>query len=127
MIYNYINLQKPNFKAMIDYLNKELDSDHELVDKLISTLSKQNFGKELIPSGKDFLIKIQESGWISSDDPSPLYDLLESVNRHDIVHKAKLQALVQGMFFINFVLINYNASLYIHDRRCYRIRKTKRG
>lgn len=92
-------LQKPNFEAIIAYIGKELDHDKELLDKLISVSSKQKFKRELIPSGKDFLMKVQENGWISPDNPNHLYDLLERVNRHDIVHKAKLEALVHGMLF----------------------------
>ena len=91
-------MQKPNFEAIIAYIEKELDCDKELLDKLISVSSKQKFKRELIPSGKDFLMKVKENGWISPDNPEPLYDLLERVNRHDIVHKAKLEALVHGMF-----------------------------
>lgn len=92
-------MQKPNFEAMISYVEKELKCDGELLDDLIGASSKQKFKKELMPSGRDFLMKLKESGWISPDNPTPLYDLLERVNRHDIVHKAKLEALVHGMFF----------------------------
>ena len=97
-------IQKPNFEAMINYVHKELDHDQELLKSLISASNKQKFGKEVIPSGQDFLTKVQESGWISPVDPNPLYDLLEEINRHDIVHKAKLEALVHGMFTINFIV-----------------------
>ena len=86
-------MQKPNFEAMIATIGKELDHDQELLDTLISASS---IHKDLFSSEQDFLTQVQESGWISSDNPDPLYNALEKVNHH-IVHKAKLEALVHGM------------------------------
>ncbi len=80
---------------MITYIEKELECDDELLDKLISAPKEQ---KKFTPSGRDFLTKMKESGWIAPDNLTPLYDLLERANRHDIVHKAKLEGLVHGMF-----------------------------
>ena len=80
---------------MISYIEKELECDDILLDKLISASDEQ---KKFTPSSRDFLMKVRESGWIAPDNLTPLYDLLERVNRHDIVHKAKLEGLVHGMF-----------------------------
>ena len=94
-IYYFPNntIQKPNFEAVITYIKKELECNDELLDKLVSAEQK-----EFTPSGRDFLVKVRESGWIAPDNLTPLYDLLEKINRHDIVHKAKLEGLVHGMF-----------------------------
>lgn len=78
---------------MITYIEKELECNDELLDKLVNAEQK-----EFTPSGRDFLVKVRESGWIAPDNLTPLYDLLERANRRDIVHKAKLEGLVHGMF-----------------------------
>ena len=78
---------------MITYIEKELECNDELLDKLVSAEQKK-----FTPSGRDFLLKMKASGWIAPDNLTPLYDLLERANFHDIVHKAKLQGLVHGMF-----------------------------
>ncbi|MCG8625394.1 MAG: hypothetical protein MJE68_25780 [Proteobacteria bacterium] len=80
---------------MISYVEKELERDDELLDKLLSVSDEQ---KKFTPSGQHFLMKMRGSGWIAPDNLTPLYDLLEKINRHDIVHKAKLEGLVHGMF-----------------------------
>ena len=90
-------MQKSNFEAVISYIEKELERDVELLDKLLSA-SDSDEQKKFTPSGRHFLMKVRESGWITPDNLTPLYDLLERANRHDIVHKAKLEGLVHGMF-----------------------------
>ena len=87
-------MQKPNFEAMIATIGKELDCNQELLNTLIIASGSH---KDFISSGHDFVTQVQESGWISPDNPDPLYNALERVNRHDIVHKAELEALVHGM------------------------------
>ena len=97
-------MQKPNFEASITYIGKELDRDKMLIERLLSASSKPKVNKELIPSGQDLLTKMQESGWISPDNPDPLYGLLEEINCCDIVHKAKLEGLIYGMFTFQSII-----------------------
>ena len=78
---------------MITYIEKELECNDELLDKLVSAEQKK-----YTPSGQDFLMKMRENGWIAPGNLTPLYDQLEKVNCRDIAHKAKLEGLVHGMF-----------------------------
>lgn len=84
---------------------KELDDDTDLISKLKldSGLRNQNVNTESL-SGLDFIEKLQENGWISPENPFPLFDLLEKVNRKDIVDKAK-QDCIKHMALIGVSII----------------------
>lgn len=85
------------FESMMSCIAQELDNDHELIVRLINELSKQYFSKEVIPTRQEFMTKLQENGWLTPENTYPLFDLLEKVNRFDIVHKARQESMKQGI------------------------------
>lgn len=83
-----------DFESVIKSVAAKLDQD--TVVKLIKISTHQVFPPDIVPSGTDYLCKLQEDGWFSPTNVQPLIELLNDINRSDIIETTKLMALSTG-------------------------------
>ena len=85
-------MQEPKFESK---MSSEHEHNQEFKVSLINNVSsKITFDRELVPVGQDLLSKVQESEWISPENPDPFHhSLLEEVNCGDTVLKDEQEAV----------------------------------
>ena len=104
MLLSYIDHEykesKLDYESELDYesaiKNVAAGLDQDSVVKLIEKLTQQVLPPNLVPSGSDYLRKLQEDGWFSSTNIQPLIKLLNDIHRSDIVEATNLVALSSG-------------------------------